>query len=718
MIFDDLINKVFKKSNKDEEITTETNNEPQSDDGDTPEFLSEDNIPTFDSGTESMPMVDDIFLDLPEQSMESSVVKPENSNSDLPELFASGEAPDDPPDTPLPQPEPQEKPKEKVKKSRIDIQLDDLLRKDKAHKQKETTVDIKKDFVSDVQVFDNKEDIDETDVELVPEEKIFGILTFNAAIGATAGSVLFLVLLIVIVRVLNNGIQENLQRIERHSQTIAQPMQVANNANYIYLQKLEKLGDETLVIQKMLIDRMANVFYISKKINLDNYNVSLVDDKGNLYGIDLTFVKNENLPQYGSTETVLRFEPLKEGVEKFTLFIHEPQTNNSAIFNLDLEHKLTQSTPYRIAVSPVAKDSSLSVWAELDRAIFSSQGSIVNYRLSWSDDNNTISLGSKNDRSFDNIVMQEGAKSVTPTKARANEYTFGDKNSILGRMDFEPIRSLDSVVTISFKNLYEKINYPAEIPIGDLFFASEESPLEFNVGSKKVVFERLGKVGENYVLVLHAEDEMVYAVSNPEKSLDNRTEVILDAQLVAETISGMEVVLDGNNKASQIGTDILFNAKNASVFMEGIPRANYKLRISNIYFKLHEVNVDLDLSKEQMTQSRDNERFEKFITDAYRSIILYKYGKGPKENISGFSPTLLEDSSFMSSYESGSYSGNDGEGSVQIITLSKGIEYNLAVVQEMWKEPGGLNKITYRTHKIVITNNQWGWEIASDEIIK
>ncbi len=590
-------------------------------------------------------------------------------------------------------------------------------------------------FVEDVAVYDNEiresteakkakelakkvndEPKEEAPVELKDKTKVnflsklsekMSLKTMYITVGAMCSVIIILAAAIFILARIE-------QKNNEHKVLISQPVYAKNNANYIYIGQGEIYKGQELILQKVLIDPLATVFYFNVNVDAFNNAISLIDNNDKIYNMDLTFV------QFGAdfdeeNSSTIRFEPLKEDVKSFVLTIHDPITQEMAQFEFELEEPV-QKVPVKYVNRAVASKRNVSdVFAVVDHAEFSSSGSTIYFALKWNSEDETLKF-IKNEQES-SIELRGIGTPVLPTKSYPNQYIFKDNKTIIGRMDFTALKNLNESLTVTFRNLFKATKINKEVEVADLFKDEPEFEKTLNVGAYKVVLERMGRVKDKIILVAHTEKP----TPNGHGAIDiERIQSQLETKLIATAEGGMQIELHGEVRSNEQGMDIIFKFTQFADLLASLPPENFTLEIDSLFVKIDDIPVNIDLQNESDEPDIEIEIIKNSIISAFLSRLSYKSLEVTSENeIKGFSQDILDDYHLMQNYEPEAMT-KPPTYSAQIAASSLIDDSTmLAIVQEVWQGVSETRIVQLdRTHKVIAKRSLNGsWAIISDEII-
>lgn len=488
------------------------------------------------------------------------------------------------------------------------------------------------------------------------------------------------------------------------------PKYQANATNFIFISQEKEFQGEPLKLVKMLIDPVATIFYFDKELNFMNYEVDLTDRAGKSYNMDLSFVEASNSDNSGAS--FIRFDTIDEGITGFTLTISDPNTGETIKYNIKLDTYPKNLTAKYLGEPVKTKIPNYNMDIVLEDAKFSSSGSIIEYKLNWADNSNAIQMGWEGIKTDSLITLEDGNIPVPATKKYPSMYSFADKNTIIGRMDFDHVRNLNANIEVNFNSLYNQYNLNQIIDVEQLPYEADEN-LQYiiNIGENKLILEQYGNLGDRCILTYHALD-----------TLGNRVEARLSGQLVISDNSGMEVNIDGECIAKKEGGDFIFNLAKSQELIDSLSNKTYKLNLKYAGIKIPEQTVTLDLSQiNETTVQTDKKEVENFIKEAFEKRLSVKSGETESSELQKYyGLSILKDNSIITDYLTPIKLTDDAKYSSQILTMAKEND-NLyfAAVQDAWNGKDATKEIHfYRTHKIVIENKDGSWLITEDKIIK
>lgn len=579
-------------------------------------------------------------------------------------------------------------------------------------------------FINDISVYDNEkrenadfiemEELSEADLFAPDSEENQGVLNILSGIIPIA----VIVVLVLFIIVLGMSFIMLLGRLPASPEPVqnvmdrpvfSPPEAVPNNQNFVFLGLETEFKGETIILEKMIVDQASTVFHFDKEFDILSTSFTLTDNVGRLYNRDLSFSAADMVQASGS---VARFEPLIGRGSVFTLTVRDRILNETAVFEFGLE-RLSPFPPARYVNMPIVLEGSpIGVGVTLENAVFSSSGTIMNFTISWSDDIANI-LIDQEPHNLPGISLSSPTRAVLPSRRIPVLYHFPEYRTTLLRMDFAPVDNLTGEMSVRFNNLFESIPINEAIPMAGLFTNIEDEWVHVPASNFTAVLERMGRIRENYILVMHTLDRD-----------GNVVESIPDASLMLTLRDGISVALDASSRSGSFGTDVIFNTPQHFVNeIRGVAPGNISLDLRGLLVRLNDVSSPVNLLADaEAGLSSEADIAKTSIISSFTQRLRYKSSIIPRTQIVGFTEDILNDEMLMrnytpvpiSAYESVMYAA-------QIVSYAL-IENDtlLAVVNETWQLERRNSSVSEfnRTHRVVARNIGGNWLIVSDEIIR
>ena len=469
-----------------------------------------------------------------------------------------------------------------------------------------------------------------------------------------------------------------------------------NDAQFTFVDQVRALGGSLIRIDRVLASPEATVFHLMHSFDTSGYNIKILDDRGDMYFKDLSG------PPPGDTHE-LRLQPLNEGITRFALVISDPKTGRYVTFDYAFAAPLTHR-PARVMAVPVTAESYAGLSFSAHDALFSAVGSNVGYRLTLN-------------RPGSRLVVPEGlspyltlfeGSAVLPHRNQDDAFAAlaqGMPNVIEGRIQFSPVRGLDSHLRLRADNLFEEVLLNETIPVSQLLNRTGTYQQSLPLDGHTLFLERILHSDGLYILVMHAR----------ENATGERVEVRVTATLtVANTVINSAV------RSGPIGSDVLFDGREMGGHVTGASPGQAVLHIEAAQLRLPSVTLDLPLTYLDIGANADRKAIQNMIETSFESRLAYKSGQIGRAQISGFAPNVLADTSLMAFYtQQVQNPAPNASYSAQLTALSPRPDGGLnAIVRETWMaSERHLANDFLLTHKITLENRQGTWVIVANEIV-
>ncbi len=441
---------------------------------------------------------------------------------------------------------------------------------------------------------------------------VAGILTLMI-IGVGAGII-----------VVKNKIGE---KVKENAIEISLPANVLNNANFIFINKAFRISDQIIEIKKILMDDRYTIIYFNNEIDLSRYRVGILDQDNNIYLPDISFVDNERVKS-------LHFAAFGKDIKSFDLFAKDIESGEEIHIPFKLKKKsvLAQSVVFDEPQNIFLSDTeNIGI---LDKVNFSSAGTSLYFDSTYKNKDNSIFLDTENG----SIEIKENALRLVEQREKPLQFAFEDNKLMLYRMDFEPLRSLDSKVYIKFNNIFKQYGIHKEIDPSNLFSNRKESELRFSLEDFTVVLEAMGLGKNNAILVMHAENNYSFGNSvNANDEYSNRKEVRADIDLIFENADGSVIETKGEVLSAEYGTDIVFDL---SKIENTFGNSNLKLRINS--FSIRKESQEIEINLKDYKKHNVDSANEEIIKNALIERLKYKSNLISSSEINNFNKELLE----------------------------------------------------------------------------
>jgi hypothetical protein len=486
-----------------------------------------------------------------------------------------------------------------------------------------------------------------------------------------------------------------------HYTSIVQPVNVPNNANFIFINEHAELSGRPFTLSKISAGSTGTYFYFNQNFDPDEYAIALYDQTQTLF-------QRSHFDMAGSTEdgTILKFDRLNTTTIFLNLFIQDIRTQEAVTFFYRFE-ELPTMVPSIYLNEPVSLFESGGMDFYIDHARFDNAGSEIFYRFNSDGGTGEIRFGESNDsRSF--MQVTEGIHPLPGMTVNPAEARFDEQGVILGKLNLAPVRNLRSNLEITLSDLFYRFPMPRrEIDMAALFARRPEEQV-FHVRGHQLALEGMAMQGDYIVLVLHGRD-----------GENNRLETRIDATLTVKTADGA-VTLAGENLSGSGGTDVLFDLLPYRTQLFGIPLSQYRLTIHAVEYKIPRFTVNLDLSNHMSTPERRLEAAERVILDAFVSRLRYKSNEIPRGEITGFSDDVLSNRALMRQYTPTGAEAAPMYAAHIVSSMLMPDNTLIAVVEDEWIVGIGSGEMSHlrQTHKVVAERTAGGtWLVVRDEVI-
>lgn len=482
----------------------------------------------------------------------------------------------------------------------------------------------------------------------------------------------------------------------------------SNSAGFIFVNIPVNFINKDITLTKINMSRISTVLYFDGFIDLDIYDASITDDWGRTYYIDHSYYERDNHAD-DDFEMRLWFDSLPTGFKFFDLTITERDTAFSTKTRFSAGQNFTFE-PARYLNETVTVDcGSDEAEVKITGAVFSNTGSQIGLAMRQAIPGEEVVLSRPGSDEW--VTLTENGRIIIPDSHSFAPRIFADHGVTLGRIDFIPLQNLNSTVRIHFDDMYRKITTVSEICLEDIFYTKPNSEHVMNLGAYRVVIERGGIQGNQFVLVMHAVDTRMEAISE----LSNRVQAFPEVTMIARKNDGSSIRLEPRLiRDAWQGTDVVFDGREEREFLLGMPANQIFFEINGVYFKLPPTHIELDLSNAERKLPINPSTALENITLMFNRRLEHKTGLYRLDELDRFSPMVLSDSRLMSRYAPTSATDTSSVIHVPMWYLDGDRFY--AIVRETWRAYP--NEFFHRVHKTVSQYGNHGWIIIKDEVIE
>lgn len=482
---------------------------------------------------------------------------------------------------------------------------------------------------------------------------------------------------------------------------------VPEEENILYLDLSNKIDDTFVILEKVEFDQLYTTFNIKSTINPNNYNIKLTDEKDTLYPMDKNFIN------INKDEIKLRFAPIEKKVAEIIMSFENIKTGEKILFKFDNNFKIV-GKPVKY-INDKIENKLEDFQIDITSGTFSSSNTSINYAIiNNSNKKYKIRQGFLDDTDY--ITLTEN--DVEIERIKSIPYVFPiNENIDLGRIDFDNVSSVNDNLVLTFDKLYKEYKVDKTLSLQQIKDAKQNGGVNLKVDKYNIFIEGIPRFDDTFVLVFSGKDTTISNENNQPKY--NFAEILLDAELILETSSGTEIILEPKKaKSANYGTDTIFKLEKSHLsYLNNLTNNNIKVKIKSLLIKTEPVYISVNLSRTMNRKIISDIMMEKNISNSFESRLNYKYKKSSLSSITGFKDSVLnnerlkEDYTPVNNVKSPKYS-------INIISKMLINDKLYALVQEVSDyQLNNKNITSYTNHKIEASYIDENWIITSDEII-
>ncbi len=561
------------------------------------------------------------------------------------------------------------------------------------------------------------------DIKNLTENKFYNII-----------KVILLILVIIIVSA--TTLQRVLlkKQVEKDIIYITQTDFVGNLPSYIYINEQLEIDDNEVILEKILVDTDTTILYFDtgyNEIDLNHYVVYILDENNKFYGVQSTEIDlNED-------EYIIPLNGLEPGITEFTINITNMYTEESILLAFKSDKKLKVPPSKYVDGDLVIKynnDANLN----LINAQFSPAHSSLDFLLETdllSPFTYVIGLGNEQER----VLLYEEGRRLRSIKSTEKVYEFKNKDTTLIKVDFNPVKSLNSKVQIIISEVYKKYNIDQIFGTRELLLKEIQDYHTIKLDTYDVQLEGMKRYDDKIVLVAHSVDLEYYDRMYPtveviqsknyydpikeepeEVKIDmtdpyaNRVPVYIEATLLVHKSGEEPFEIKGEVRTAQQGTDVMFTDSR----LRNTTSADYDLRIDNILFKIDDIDFELDLKKLDYNIDAQTTEYIEFIESSMINRLKYKSKEKVLTSITGFSDEVMNNNDIMTLYKPVDVI-SPARYDVTVDSYVYRDNEFLAIVVEQWN---GITKSGFEhinnIHEIQVENTGGKLEIVYDKVIE
>ncbi|MDR2183687.1 MAG: hypothetical protein LBE55_05890 [Clostridiales bacterium] len=368
---------------------------------------------------------------------------------------------------------------------------------------------------------------------------------------------------------------------------VSPPPHAFNNASHSLVNLSAPLGDDTIVLNRLLLDEVATVFYFGQVLDPARYIFTLEDFDGRIYQRNVSLMPNLERGR-AQDQTVVHFEALDPATEGFTISVTDLHTGQTSYIELTFDADAIAAG--RHLTDPMAVDTGLSnIDISIDSATFSAAASSLNFSISYANPDIGLVFG---ESAVAGPVGLRHMGMTVPAMGALQTSHFPQEGILLGAIDFNPLRSLTGRVDVIFGHLYKHYETNITMPAMGMFTAGGNRERTIELADHIINIHGMDHRGHIFVMPLFGAPR---AVGGEEPQ---RVPTTMEVALVGigEYPHTQQIRVPGTVIYGPRGTDVIFDASENEGIL-GIPRNNLYLEFSSVSVRLPEVIVTIDLDE-------------------------------------------------------------------------------------------------------------------------
>ena len=414
--------------------------------------------------------------------------------------------------------------------------------------------------------------------------------------GLVAASILFLAGVL---------ISSNFSGADPGTFNVSPPPYAFNNASHSLVNLSASLGEDTIVLNRLLLDEVATVFYFAGNLDPARYIFALEDFDGRVYPRNVALMPNHQRNR-AQDQTVVYFAPIDPMAEGFVISITDLNTGQTTDIELTFDENAV--APGRYITSPIVIETEIpGITIAIDSGTFSAATSSLSFSIGYANPN--ISLVFSQDTIVPSISMRHmGA--IVPTASELSLSHFSQDNIILGTMDFNPLRSLTGRVEIVFGQLYKRYDTDISIATNGMYTANDNRAREIQLSGHTINIHGINNRGNIFIMPLFGAER----ASADEEAI--RIATTLEVYLVGTNDQGRQFRVPGTVIYDARGTDVIFDASEHQGILS-IARDNLYLEIESISVRLSEVSANIYFDDMNFETSNHENNIKSAIESAF-----------------------------------------------------------------------------------------------------
>ncbi|MCL2839689.1 MAG: hypothetical protein FWE05_02865 [Defluviitaleaceae bacterium] len=483
-----------------------------------------------------------------------------------------------------------------------------------------------------------------------------------------------------------------------HFEPIILPTDVANNANFVFLNQPMYLRGERFTLSRISAGYTGTFFFFDESFNVDDYIILLYNQAHHMYPLT-TFATQAS----EGNGTVLQFGSLGRNTLFLTLHIQCRTSHEFMRFEYRFLSPPTHSAPLYLSrgVNAIALDDFSGLM--IRHATFDNTSSQIHYSFTADPHAAGLRLNPRLEENEPLVTLGDFFSTINNLTNGMSAVYYEDFDITLGTANFGALLSLDAPMHVNFNDVAFFYPYPDFNVTPQHLFANDQShPFSIQTGPYTLNLEAMEQQGTLVVLTLHGLDE------------GNRRRETIPNMTLRINANGRIFDIPGDTRSSERGSDVLFNLAPHLQHIRDVHISNYNLIIHSVEYILPQISIPLQMSPiyNNLPNAR-RFRAEAATTETFLSLLAYKSSDIAIDGIFGISDVLRHDSEFMGMF-SPVYTQYRPMFGARVVTGDMVSNYDyLSVVEIQWVSGFG-DSIEY-FHAIfqVISRSQDGiWSIV------
>ena len=443
------------------------------------------------------------------------------------------------------------------------------------------------------------------------------VVSIFAMSGLAAASLLFLVGLL---------ITSNIGGQDQGTFNVSPPAYAFNNASHSLVNLAAPLGDDTVFLNRVLLDDAATVFYFGGTLDPTRYIFTLEDLYGRTYARNVILAPSHARGQL-TEQTVVRFEALDPAAEDLIISIKDLHTGQTSSIELTFDGDTI--APGRHIASPIEVYAGLSdITISIDHGIFSAAASSLNFSISYANPNVSLIFG---ESAIVSPVSIRHMGATVPVMGALQTSYFPQEGIMLGAMDFNPLRSLTGRVDVIFNQVYKQYSLNnVSVSTAGMFAADADDRARIiELDDHIITIHGLAQQGNFFVMPL-------YGVPRADQGeTANRVPTTMEVTLYGsgDHPYARQIRIPGAVRYDARGTDVTFDIRGNEAILE-IPRNNLYLEFESISVRLPEFTAVIDLDNIGFVPSDHTSAVKSAVESAFARDLPHLAGQfGATQNI-------------------------------------------------------------------------------------